>query len=166
MWLLAIMACGGPSLDDGSECDACGGDCIVEEVTCGEALHVEGGVAYDDLPPACGSHDPCWTDWGVHEVDPGAQHWVHNLEHGGVAFLYDCTDCDEDVTALTELVAGMPDALLIPYDGLPTRFAAVAWGVRWLADCADVVAMEDFYATYRNQAPESVSSPPPASCSE
>lgn len=168
-WLaLGLVACGDARLADEAAalCDGCDA-CAVDHPSVDGAQHVEGGVDYADLPPAGGDHDPCWTGWGVHAVDPGDEHWVHNLEHGGVVFLYRCPDgCPDEVVALEALVADLPPgtAILTPYEALPTAFAAVAWGHRLLTDCFDDRAMRGFYDLYVDQAPESVQSPPPGGC--
>jgi hypothetical protein len=146
--------------------------CDREEETClGEeefvaslaSSHVSGGVDYDDLPPTGGPHDPCWAEWGVHEEEVPDERWVHNLEHGGVVFLHNCPNgCPDAVDRMEKLVTGQ--AILTPYAALPSRFAVVSWEHRLLMDCADTDAMQAFYDTHFDQAPESSTSAPGESC--
>lgn len=144
-------------------CTSCGACTETRVVT--SAQHVQGGVDYADVPPLGGSHDPCWTRFGVHEVEVADERWVHNLEHGAVVFLYHCPDgCEEERAALEFLATPRPFALVMPYAELPTRFAAVAWGHRLLTDCFDEAALEAFYDRYVDQALESSTSPPPGGC--
>jgi hypothetical protein len=92
--------------------------------------------------------------------------WVHNLEHGGVVFLYNCpAGCADDVAELVELTEGYGNlAILAPYSLMSSRFAVVAWGHRMLMDCLDIAAMQAFFDADADQAPDSVRSGPPDSC--
>jgi hypothetical protein len=129
------------------------------------ATHREGDIDYDDPPPAGGPHNPCWAPWGVHEDPVRPENWVHNLEHGGVVFLYDCPDgCEAAVAKLAAFVDEHPQALLTPYLGLPTRFGYVSWGYRLLTDCDDIAAARAFYDAHVDRAPESITSGPPSAC--
>jgi hypothetical protein len=129
------------------------------------ALHVTGDVVYPDPPPAGGNHNGCWGTWGVHESELADERWVHNLEHGGVVFLYRCPDgCSAELASLRAFVEGHDLALLTPYAQLPTKFGVVSWGHRLLSDCFDGAAFERFYDAHRDMGLESVSSDPPAEC--
>jgi hypothetical protein len=91
---------------------------------------------------------------------------VHNLEHGGVVFLYDCPEgCADEVAELTALTGELETfVLLSPYDELPTRFAAVSWGWRYLTDCFARDDFEAFYLRHFDRAPESIPTDPGALC--
>ena len=129
------------------------------------AAHVTGKIAYASEPPAGGSHNPCWTRWGVHEEPAQVERWVHNLEHGGVVFLYDCPDgCDDAVELLQSLVGKRQHALLTPYVHLPARFAVVSWGYRLVSECFDLAAFEAFYEAHVDRAPESITAGPSTGC--
>lgn len=144
-------------------CASCGG--CAETIPVLSRTHVTGPIEYPDPPPAGGDHDPCWAKWGVHTDTVATRNWVHNLEHGGVVFLYDCPDgCDTDLAALTALAKTNQRTLLTRYPGLRTRFALVAWGKRLLSDCVDVVAFQAFYDASFNHGPEAIGSDPPSSC--
>src|SRR4051794_21406825 len=86
-----------PTVLSTASCGACGGDCTLEQLEYDQSYHVGGPIDYADRPPAGGPHDPCWAPWGVHSEPVADDHWVHNLEHGGIVYLYCCTDCDDDV---------------------------------------------------------------------
>ncbi|MDB4973992.1 MAG: hypothetical protein JWN48_2333 [Myxococcaceae bacterium] len=131
------------------------------------AYHREGPIDYPDPPPVGGDHNPCWGKWGVYSPDRPleVEHWVHNLEHGGVVYLYNCADgCADEVAQLAKFVKGRQQALLTPYAGLTTRFAVVAWGVRITSDCFAQDAFEGFYRQHVNMGSEKITSDPPASC--
>jgi Protein of unknown function (DUF3105) len=177
LWLsLALAACAADDAADGSPdaappagdgglaaCEPCP-DCV-EAIPVTSANHVQGTVNYPDPPPVGGDHNPCWAPWGVHAEAVPAERWVHNLEHGGVAFLYACSpDCPEEQAVLETLVRSNPRTLLTPYPQLQTRFAVVAWGQRLQTDCLDASAFLEFYTAHYDHGPESIASPPPAGC--
>jgi hypothetical protein len=148
-----------------SVCTTCGACEETLQIT--SALHVTGKVDYTDLPPAGGPHNSCWGNWGVQDTELPPERWVHNLEHGGIVFLYHCEEaCDADVESLKALVAAHPRTILTSYAQLPTRFAVVAWGHRIKSDCMDSQAFEAFYDEHFDRGLESISAGPPAACAE
>jgi hypothetical protein len=129
------------------------------------ALHVTGPIAYDDKPPVGGPHHACWGSWGVHTEPLAAESWVHNLEHGGIVYLYHCTtECPDELAQLTELANSHQRTILTEYDDLPTRFAAVAWGHRITSDCLDLAAFQRFYDVHYDRGLESIAAGPPTGC--
>jgi hypothetical protein len=147
-------------------CDTCDGACQQDVFATSSAQHVDGEVAYEYVPPAAGNHDACWATWGVHSEAVADENWVHNLEHGGVVFLHDCTDCDDDVAALNAWVATLEPgrALSTPYPEMDWPFAAVSWGHRLLLGCLDLDAFQTFYDVNVGNAPEDVTSEPLETC--
>jgi hypothetical protein len=144
-------------------CTRCGA--CEQTVTFSGGSHVVGTIDYPDRPPAGGDHNECWGTFGVHDTALDPERWVHNLEHGGVAFLYACpSGCSSDVATLSALVGGKGQALLTPYADMPTRFAVVSWGHRLKSNCLDAAAFEAFYKAHVDDAPESITSAPPAGC--
>jgi hypothetical protein len=98
----------------------------------------------------------------VHEVPLAAENFVHNLEHGGVAFLYNCPDgCASEVAQLGEFVETRELTILTEYDGMDARFAVTSWGYRLEAECLDMGAFEAFYEEHVDRAPEQFGRPPP-----
>ena len=164
---MGLFACGSerPKPDEAELCTGCD-TCSYEEIPVRSAQHVAGGIDYDDPPPAGGDHDPCWAPFGIHDEEVPDENFVHNLEHGGVVFLYGCTDCPDEIRQLGDLVRDVPrgTAILTPYAALPTRFGAVAWQHRLLLDCFDSETFRTFYDAFVDQAPESVTADPSAAC--
>jgi hypothetical protein len=149
--------------DAGVVCTSCGA--CEDRPAVLASPHTLDEVTYPELPPTSGPHDPCWAPWGVHETEVRTENWVHNLEHGGVAFLYDCPEgCDAEVAELAAFVNGHSWALLMPYADGHKKFSVVAWGTRLESACFDMDALSAFYETHVNRAPESISSDPPAVC--
>jgi hypothetical protein len=170
--LLILAACGGekePTVEASVEaCSVCEGGCLLESIPSPGAAHTTEPIDYADRPPTGGDHNPCWAEWGVHVEAVEDERWVHNLEHGGVAFLYNCpAGCPDEVAAMTALVEGLPAwALLSPYSEMEAPFAVVSWQRRLVLQCADIDAMRAFYEDNVNHAPESTTSMPSSGCME
>jgi len=161
---LITLACAGdrppPKGDVCTRCGAC-----EEHRPVTSAGHLLGTIEYPDPPPTGGDHNPCWATWGVHTDAVPAERWVHNLEHGGVVFLYRSDDggtlAPDDETALTDLVNRLPRTLLTAYTGpLQGRFAVIAWGYRLVSDCLDLEADQKFYDEHFDRAPEDIPDDP------
>ena len=160
LWV-GLLGCGDggkePKVDERPlDCDA-----EIETFEGESRQHVQGRVDYVDLPPTGGEHNQCWTDWGVHDREVAAENWVHNLEHGGIAFLYNCPEgCEDERLAMQALSDGRSFAIVTQYSKLRTRFAVVAWGRRILTDCYDEELFTDFYDEYQHKGPEASPDPP------
>lgn len=146
-------------------CASCGGDCRIDELVYPARYHVTDPIDYPDRPPAGGPHDPCWSSWGVHETPVEDDNWVHNLEHGAVVFLHNCTDCDAEITAIAGVATSAGDfSLVTPYALMEEKYAVVAWGWRMVSGCFDPAATEAFYTAHADQGPESSTSDPSTAC--
>ena len=163
--LTALVACKDDdrSFDATGNCDACGGDCLVETFEIGDRQHTLAEVTYETLPPAGGPHDPCWVPWAIYDHPIRTERWVHNLEHGGLVFLYNCPEgCADDIASLTAFVQSLPPgrAVMAPYAEMDSRVAALAWGVRMSLACVDTVTLQSFYDDTVAHAPENVTANP------
>lgn len=163
--LIAAVSCKGDDaeIQETNDCEACGGDCLLETFEIGNRQHTSSDVDYETLPPPGGPHDPCWVPWGIYDQPIRTERWVHNLEHGGLVFLYDCPEgCDDEVAALTAFVQSLPAgrAVMAPYAEMDRRIAALSWGVRMTTDCVDTVALQAFYDANVAHAPENVTQDP------
>jgi len=182
-WLFALtlVACGDKTVkinDSGAStlpddapkvCKSCKQTCDLEYAPSDSRTHVDGGVDYPETPPASGDHDGCWAEWGAHASALNDENWVHNLEHGGVVFLYNCPGgCAAEVAELETFAATLAENtwIVTPYADMDTQFAVVAWNYRTTSDCFDLDAWQDFYDYFVDNAPESVTSMPAASCME
>ncbi|MFT6396979.1 MAG: hypothetical protein ACJAYU_001723 [Bradymonadia bacterium] len=120
-------------------------------------------IEYEPLP-TCDNHRPQWGKWGEYEFMP-PQRWLHNLEHGGAAFLYD--PCVEH-TLIEELrayaTAVEPDDggdfrwILTPAPGLASPVAVVTWGHALEMTCFAADTVTAFLADTYRTAPEDVRS--------
>lgn len=152
-----------------------GGACNARErnVATQESPHVDpdaGAIVYLTNPPASGPHYPIWAHWGAWPNLPRG-YWVHNLEHGGVALLYNCPAgaCEATRDALIAASRTIPmDPACVPTDAEPatvrvvitndseitTPIAGAAWGWLYAADCVDAASIRSFYARHAGMATE------------
>lgn len=121
-------------------------------------------------PPVLDAHRPVWARWGDFTHLPAAR-YLHNLEHGGVTFLYDpCyPDLQRQLTATArrlrntrlgdEYWGGAVKYVVTPYVGLATRFAVLTWGHGFAGLCDPStmqVALDSFLERTWGYSPESV----------
>jgi Protein of unknown function (DUF3105) len=136
-------------------------------------VHVDPGsgpISWITNPPSSGNHYAVWARWGAWP-NLARGHWVHNLEHGGVALLYQCPSgtCDDTRDALVRAAAVFPgDPACGPADASPARvrvvitndsvittpIAASAWGAVYEATCVDAASLRLFYTMFAGHAPE------------
>src|SRR5262249_22687075 len=118
-------------------------------------------------PPDGGDHyapPDAPVPWGVYPKTLPPEYWVHNLEHGGIALLYNCpSGCAAEVQRLDTIRLRPPAdkfnevrILLLPYPRMPHAFAAVAWGYRWQGDTVDMNTIQCFIHARYDMAPESI----------
>ncbi len=166
--LILLLACT-PEKIGTTPCTACGGECQQDALPDRGSDHVEGEVSYADIPPASGDHNACWARWGIYADPLPPENWVHNLEHGGVALLWNCPDgCPEDQQALEDYASTLPAGrvLVTPYPEMEWAFAAVSWQNRLLLGCLDVEALDAFFQAHVGQAPENLLDMPAAECAD
>lgn len=83
---------------------------------------------YASDPPTSGPHFPGAASWGIHEQPIPKALQIHNLEDGGVLVQYNCSDCDDLIRNLKDIVRRYPDkVILAPYPGMKSRIALTAW---------------------------------------
>lgn len=119
-------------------------------------------ITYTENPPMSGNHRGDWAKFGEYEFLP-PQRWLHNLEHGAIAFLYNPCAPGPMVEQLREFARHWDPGdgsrfrwVLTPYQNLPTPIAIVAW--RWRAEmsCFDATTAHLFVKAHYLQAPENV----------
>ena len=127
---------------------------------------------YQHYPPASGPHyavaGVAPADWPtVGDLPEGV--YIHNLEHGGIAILYNCPSgqaCDTLKNQLTDYVKNLAPKeprynevklVMTPYQrGMEHKIALVAWDrIEWL-DSYDQNAITRFYELYVDKGPEDI----------
>jgi hypothetical protein len=141
-----------------------GGACHIVEGTPdigSDFTHVAAGtvVTYSSNPPAGGPHYPVWAAYREFDHPLDRRNYVHDEEHGGVVFLYNCPQgCPEVLDGLRQVIASLPDdplctaeksgvrvrAVLTPDPLLDVPVAAAAWGHTYKAECFDSSSLRAF----------------------
>ena len=136
---------------------------LIGEGFCRESTsHVEEGseIMWMNNPPHSGDHYPTWANWGEHEEPIPRGNWVHNLEHGGIVFVYNCPeDCSAELDVLRSVMDAHPDlSILMTADSLldAPRFAAISWTWVLETDAPDFDELSCFVQQHYDNAPESV----------
>jgi len=125
-------------------------------------------IRYTWCPPASGRHYPLPGGpiqarlYGPDEkTTPGG--WIHNLEHGAIVLLYNCTVApaactDDGQQALKTMQAHWPNSpicnlppdaqspVLTRFDDMPYPYAALVWDVVLPLQTLDEAAIFEFYA--------------------
>jgi Protein of unknown function (DUF3105) len=143
-------------------------------------------VTYAHNPPTSGCHYS--LGYGQAPIAAGAyppspvippEYWVHNLEHGYVAVLYNCPKgCDADLRSLQTWMQGQkPDPglavlaksdptfkpytkiIVIPWPTMSARFAAVSWDYVDPMGSVDLTELQHFYDNHVGHSPEGAATP-------
>jgi hypothetical protein len=142
-------------------------------------LHVNppGKIQYNHNPPTSGCHfnesgnNPAPIQPGVYDQEIDAEYWVHNLEHGYIAVLYNCpTGCSDAVQQLITWRKGLPPdpaaaqqsagainyakVIVLPWHTMSVKFAAVSWDYYQGWNSLDIKAIQAFYDNHVGHAPE------------
>jgi uncharacterized protein DUF3105 len=140
----------------------------------GTPTHIDPGQAaeYKFYPPTSGPHysvpGQAPADWQTIGSLVEGQ-FVHNLEHGGIAILYNCPSGNECTTLKNQLENYVKDLaplepqykevkiVMTPYArGMQKKVALVAWHWVEFLDGYDQNAITRFYEIHVNQGPEKV----------
>ncbi|MCH8920363.1 MAG: DUF3105 domain-containing protein [Chloroflexi bacterium] len=105
--------------------------------------HLAPGETYDSYnsdPPTTGPHAPAPAEWGVHDLPVAKEVLPHNMEHGGVIVLYNCSAGeapldDAGCQNLRDQLAAVTESnrdngklvLMAPYAGMEHLIALAAW---------------------------------------
>ncbi len=130
-----------------------------ESFAIGDVAHTPDSVAYEQDPPAGGSHDATWLTCAAYDEPVRNENAVHALEHGAIWITY---QPDLDAAAVDDLegYARRAEVIVSPYPGLDSPIVLSAWGRQLRLDAVDDAVIDQFYRAFRdNTAPE-----PGASC--
>ncbi|MBI3967404.1 MAG: DUF3105 domain-containing protein [Chloroflexi bacterium] len=118
-------------------------------------------------PPSSGMHYPTIQAYGVYEDEVPAGRWIHTLEHGAVAILYNCSGgargCPELVEQIKQFYSSAPRSkynsvkiLATPFSQMDHKIAVVAWGRIDEFDAWDADRVSRFYKRFVDRGPEDV----------
>ena len=131
---------------------------------------------YQSYPPASGPHYSAagiapvpWQTIATSSSPLVEGQYIHNLEHGGMAILYNCptgADCTTLQKSLENYVTNLAPAepvfnevkvVLTPYSkGMTKKVALVAWDYIEFLDVYDQAAITQFYENHVNKGPENI----------
>ena len=153
---LLLTACGGD--DDGSASPTTTFPRTVQTFPVQGGVHVQGSVAYPQVPPVGGDHNPVWQNCGYYSKPVAPERAVHSMEHGAVWITYRPGLAAADVDSLHRLARSRTYVLVSPWQdaSLPAPIVASAWGVQLKLEHASDPALASFVSTYAGgrQAPE------------
>jgi len=136
------------------------------------ATHIPFGDSptYNSNPPSSGPHYPVWAAYTDYSVPVDRRYYVHNMEHGGVVFLYKCESADAGDCATFEsgfrtVRDQMPTdptcdpsvrvrAVITPDPLIDTPVAVSAWGYTYKAECIDLPTLTAFVNAHYGHGPE------------
>lgn len=124
--------------------------------------HVNYQAYSQGVPPTSGPHYPQWAQWKYFDDPLSPEFFVHNLEHGGVVVLFNCSnDCSAEKQMLHDAYTfvkpskyGYPKLVVSPYSNLKTKFALLAWDKLVQTDTLDRSMLEQFYNMFVDKGPE------------
>lgn len=143
---------------------ACAGDVAMPPDEGADHSPDETALVWNANPPTSGPHYESWAAWGrTYTAQVKRGYWLHNIEHGGVVLLYNCTACQAEVDRLTAIMEEQPAdprceppvryRMLVTSDSFlppPVKFAAVAWGVSYTATCLNEAELRAFVTQHYN----------------
>lgn len=89
-------------------------------------------TCYGSNPPTSGPHSPSEARRGIYTQPVPKEQLVHSMEHGAVIIWYNCTDCDEVISGIGQVVDGYlqdgKEVVMTPYPGMEENtIALTAW---------------------------------------
>jgi uncharacterized protein DUF3105 len=131
---------------------------------------------YKFYPPASGPHYSAqgiapvnWQTIGTASSPLVEGQYIHNLEHGGIAILYNCStgaDCTTLKNSLENYVTNLAPVepsfgevkmVITPYSqGMQKKVALVAWDYIEFLDSYDQNAITQFYENHVDKGPEAI----------
>lgn len=111
--------------------------------------HVDGAVAYVQVPPVGGDHAPVWQNCGFYTAPVRNEHAVHSLEHGAVWITYRPDLPADQIDILRRLAEEQTFVLVSPFPNLPAPVAASAWGHQLRLESADDPDLAQFVRAFR-----------------
>jgi len=103
-------------------------------------------IPYNQSLPTFGPHRPAWAKYGEYVYLP-PQRWLHNMEHGGILFLYHPCAAPSLVNKLKNVVKSCLYRHVITASRLVPKerpFALMSWGWRMLLPTADTKLAVEF----------------------
>ena len=105
-------------------------------------------------PPVSGRHSPNPADCGVHDKQVPDENFVHTLEHGTVAVLYQPDLPPDEIKKIESIVSSFQDhTYSSPYEDLPDPIVVASWAHKMPLDKLDEDAIREYIDTFRTSPP-------------
>ena len=105
-------------------------------------------------PPVSGRHNPNPAECGVHDAQVPDANFVHTLEHGTVAILYQPDLPPDQIKKLESIVSSFDDhTYSSPYKDLPSPIVVASWAHKMLLENVDEDAIREYIDTFKTSAP-------------
>ncbi len=113
------------------------------------------------LPPYGGPHDGYTLPCGIYDAPVRVEQAVHSLEHGAVAIWWEPSRTSpEEVEQLYEIARRHLEAgdftILAPLSGISSKIVLSSWGERMTLDAVEESAIDQYFSTFKHDAPEPV----------
>jgi len=105
--------------------------------------------AFEELPPAGGTHNDAWQNCGIYDTPVPPEHAIHSMEHGAVWITYQPELSPAAVAQLQDSVRGQTYILLSPYPNQRSPIVLTAWGVQLELEDAGDGRIAQFINRYR-----------------
>lgn len=124
------------------------------EVRAVASNHVKAGerVAYRQVPPSGGAHDPFWAACTgvVYDRPVRVENLVHSLEHGAAWIAYNPEQVSGPaLAALDRRVRGVPYTMMAPFPGLDRPISLQTWGHQLKVSDAEDPRIDQFLVALR-----------------
>ena len=141
-------------------------------VTSWQHVTIPSPIHWNSNPPSSGDHYPIWAAFQEYSTPVPRGYYVHDLEHGAIVFLYNCSlfdgACSDIVTALEAVSNAIPDdplctslgegvrvrTVITPDPLIDVPVAAASWGWVYKAHCIDLPTLQDFARQHYGQGRE------------
>ncbi len=110
--------------------------------------HTVEAVAYQQLPPPGGQHNPQWQNCGVYDQPIPDEYAVHSLEHGAVWITYLPNLATDQIQTLQALARQTGYRLLSPYPDQSSPIVVTAWGYQLKLESANDERLLQFIRRY------------------
>lgn len=112
--------------------------------------HVEGCVAYLQIPPVGGNHKQVWQSCDAYSKPVPTESAVHSIEHGAVWIAYSPGLSAADIAKLAAF-ADNEFVLVSPWrSSLPTAISVQAWGLQLQLASANDPRLKAFVEAFAN----------------
>ncbi|WP_374689069.1 DUF3105 domain-containing protein [Promineifilum sp.] len=106
-------------------------------------------IAFGELPPSGGVHDPAWQNCGVYDAPLNTANAIHSMEHGAVWITYQPDLPADQIAAIQDAVRGQNFLVVSPYPQQRSPIVLTAWEVQLELDSVDDSRFEEFIGRYR-----------------